>query len=269
MAQDILDILLQMRNSGEPYAIATVIAAEGSTSAKTGSKMVLNHSGEVVAGWVGGGCAESVTRDEAIQCMGTQTTSIVDIDMTSETLGVGMPCGGSMRIFIEPVWPAPQLWIVGHGRIAECLCQMADLMGFQVIVHDPQVEPSQYPTAHRLITDDPDYQHLLPKQTDYLVIATQHKGDHESLPIALRCAAQYIALIASRKRTRLIVDYLTQQGFTAQELQRLYAPAGLDLGAKTPEEIALSVLSEIVLQRRQGSGQPMRDRLAQDPLSND
>ncbi len=260
MAQEILDTLLQMRTRAEPYAVATVIEAEGSTAAKIGAKMVLDQMGEVVAGWVGGGCAESLTRDEAIKCIGTGTHSIIDVDMTSETLGVGMPCGGSMRIFIEAILPAPHLWILGHGRIAECLCQMADLMGFSVIVHDPEVTRELYPAAARLITEDTKYEQLSPLADDYVVIATQQRSDHEILPMVLDSQACYIALVASRKRTRLILDYLQEQAISETSLQRLYAPAGLDIGAKTPEEIALSVLSEMVLRRRQGSGQQMREQ---------
>ena len=150
--------------------------------------------------------------------------------------------------------PKPTLWIMGHGRVAECLCAMGDLMGLNVVVNDPGVSRDKYPMAQELITDDLDYDKLEPLADDYVVIATQHKGDHESMIRALKSDAKHIALIASRKRSRLVLDYLRDKGFGEQDLERVMAPSGIDLGPKTPEEIALCVISEIVLVRRGGSG---------------
>lgn len=261
MAKEIIDVLTEMREKAKPYAVATVVETIGSVSAKTGSKAVIDHEGRVVAGWVGGGCAESSTCEEALQCIKSGESSVIDIDLDDEVLGAGMPCGGSMRVYVEPVLPRPTLWLMGHGRVAESLCQMADLMGLRVIVNDPIISWEKYPAAEKLITDDIDYEHLQPEAGDYVVIATQHKGDHESMKRALVSRAEYIALIASRKRSRLVLDYLRHEGFSEADLERVMAPSGLDLGARTPEEIALCVISEIVLVRRQGSGMRMRDKL--------
>jgi len=261
MAKEILDVLVEMRAGGQPYAVATVVETSGSVSAKTAAKAVINQEGKVVAGWVGGGCAEAATCDTALECMQTGQTTVIDIDLNDEILGAGMPCGGSMRVYVEPVLALPTLWIMGHGRVAECLCQLGDLFGFRVIINDPIVEREQYPAAVQLITDDIDYRQLCPAKGDYVVIATQHKGDHESMQQALKSPAGYIALIASRKRSRLVLDYLRDSGFDDAALDRVMAPAGLDLGARTPEEIALCVMSEMVLLRRSGSGRRMRDKL--------
>jgi xanthine dehydrogenase accessory factor len=131
---------------------------------------------------------------------------------------------------------------VDHGpRARRGCCADGRLLGFRVIVNDPIVDREHYPAAARLITDDIDYRQLQPAAGDYVVIATQHKGDHESLKQALGSPAGYIALIASRKRSRLVLDYLREAGFDAAALERVMAPAGLDLGARTPEEIALCV----------------------------
>lgn len=261
MAKEILDVLIEMREKGEPYAVATVVEIVGSVSAKTGSKAVIDQEGGVVAGWVGGGCAESATCNEALQCIERGESSILDIDLNDEVLGVGMPCGGSMRVYVEPVLPKPTLWLMGHGRVAECLCMLGDMMGLSVVVNDPIVSREKYPVAEKLITDDLDYGQLQPEVGDYVVIATQHKGDHESMKRALASKAGHISLIASRKRSRLVLDYLRNEGFSEEDLQRVMAPSGLDLGARTPEEIALSVISEIVIVRRHGSGMRMRDKL--------
>lgn len=265
MSRDVFEVIRDMQADGRPFAVATVVETAGSVSAKTASRAVIDQQGRVVAGWVGGGCAESTTCHQALVCMESGETAVIDIDLNDEMLGAGMPCGGSMRVYVEPVLPRPALWIMGHGRIAECLCLMGDLLGLQVVVNDPGVERARYPNAARLITDDLDYDQLQPARGDYVVIATQHKGDHESMRRALASPARYIALIASRKRSRLVLDYLRHEGFAEEQIARVMAPAGLDLGARTPEEIALCVISEIVLVRRGGSGLRMCDKLRQEP----
>lgn len=261
MATEILDVLTQMSAKGDPYAVATVVETVGSVSAKTGSKAVIDQTGRVVAGWVGGGCAESSTCAAALRAMQSGETSVLEIDLDDEVLGAGMPCGGRMRVYVEPVLPKPTLWIMGHGRVAECLCTLGDMVGLKVVANDPLVTRDKFPAATRLITDDLDYAQLLPGPKDFVVIATQHKGDHESMERALRSAAGYIALVASRKRSRLVLEHLRERGVAPQDLARVMAPSGLDLGARTPEEIALCVISEIVLTRRGGSGMKMRDKL--------
>ena len=258
MIKDTYQIIHEMYQRGNPFAVATVVETTGSSSAKISSKAVIDQAGRVVAGWVGGGCAESGTCAQALECMKSGEAAILDIDLDDEVLGAGMPCGGSMRVYIEPIIQKPTLWIMGHGRVAESLCVMAELMSLKTVVNDPILEPEKYPPNTTLITDDLNYSQLKPLECDYVVIATQHKGDHESMQIALKSKASYIALIASRKRARLVLDYLQEQGFAPQEIaERVLAPAGLDLGARTPEEIALCVLSEITLRRRGGSGLPM------------
>lgn len=261
MAKEIFDVMVEMRAKREPFAVATVVETEGSVSAKTGAKAVIDRDGRVVTGWVGGGCAESSTCHTALECMKSGQTTVIDIDMNEEVLGAGMPCGGAMRVYVEPVLPKPTLWIMGHGRIAECLCMLGDLMGFSVVVNDPLVDYGRYPAAAQLINDDNNYSQLTPLATDFVVIATQHKGDHQSMTRALKSPAQYVALIASRKRSRLVMDYLRQDGFDQETMSRVMAPAGINLGARTPEEIALSVISEIVMIRRAGNGLHMRDIL--------
>ena len=260
MARDLLEVLVDMRERRRPYAVATVIETTGSSSAKTAAKAVIDEAGRVVAGWIGGGCAESMTRSQALECMKTGGTAVLDIDLDSEVLGAGMPCGGSMRVYVEPVLPVPALWVTGHGRVAECLSYLGDLQGLEVVVIDRLLEADKYPAGARLVTDDPHYQALRPRSEDFVVIATQHKGDHRSMATALRSGAGYIGLVASVKRAGLVLDFLREEGFSEDELHRVRAPAGLDLGALTPEEIALSIMSEIVLVRRGGRGGLMRDK---------
>ena len=267
MAKEFLDHLLAISEQNVPYAVATVIDVVGSTSAKTGSKALIDQHGKVVTGWVGGGCAESSACDAALRCIESGATDIIEIDLDDEILGAGMPCGGHMRVYIEPTIPKPSVWIMGHGEVAEHISHLADLMGFAVIVNDAMATHDKFPDATRLITDDIDYSELTPLSGDFVVIATQHKGDHESMSRALKSDAKYIALIASRKRSRLVMDYLRKKNFSEEDFRRVMAPCGLDIGARTPAEISLSVISEIVLVRREASGVRMRDTLHRETPS--
>jgi len=257
---DLLELMLALRARRKAYALATVVETVGSASASPGAKALIGEDGTVLVGWVGGGCAESTVRQAALECLRNGRPRVIDLDLDDEVLGTGMPCGGSMRVYVEPVLPPPALWVLGHGRVAECLCRFGATLGFRVVVNDtPAPDAARYPDAAEIIGDDYGYERLEPTATDAVVIATQHKGDHISAVRALRSPAGYIAVIASRKRSRLVLEFLRGEGFTEEDLARLRAPAGLDLGARTPEEIALSVLSEIVMLRRGGSGRTMRD----------
>lgn len=258
----IFTLIEELQKKREPFAVATVVETYGSVSAKTGSKAVIDKEGQLLAGWVGGGCAESTACQEAYDAIHSGQSTIIDLDLDDEVLGAGMPCGGGMRVYIEPVLPSPSIWLMGHGRVAEVICEMGALLGYDVVVNDLGADPVRFPKALKTITDDLDYAELQPKASDYVVIATQAKGDHESMLRALASDAQYIALIASRKRSRLVMEFLHREGFDETQLQRVMAPSGMDLNPRTPEEIALCILSEITLVRRQGSGMRMRDKFA-------
>ena len=242
----------------KPFAVATVVRVEGSSSARPGSKAIIDEEGRIVTGWVGGGCAEGAVRHEALNCIGRQQPQLLTLDMTDEVLGVGMPCGGIMDVYIEPVLPKPELLIVGHGRIAETVAALGRLMNFSVTVDDPLADRKSFPDADHLLTDDIDLSAATIDSQTFVVIATQHKGDHIWLQKAIEGDAAYIALIASRHRAALVLDYVVANGVAPQKLNRVWAPAGLDLGAATPEEIALSIMSQMVALRRGGSGEPLK-----------
>jgi len=262
MDPELLEVVSSLNRERAAYALATVVETQGSASAKPSSKALIDAQGRLLTGWVGGGCAESAVCKAALECLETGEATIVDIDLSDEVLGAGMPCGGRMRVFVDPVLPRPQLWLMGHARIAEALCTLADLLGFDVIVDDGGATWQRYVAAKRLITDDLDYSQLAPLPNDFVVIASQHKGDHESIERALASEARYIALIASRKRSGLVLRYLRERGVDRDNLARVVAPAGLDLGGRTPEEIALSVVSQMVMVRRGGSGVDKRKTIS-------
>jgi xanthine dehydrogenase accessory factor len=253
MFSDLYRQAAELGTQGQSFAIATVIQVEGSASAHKGSKAIIDSSGRLLSGWVGGGCAESAVRSEALKSIETEKPRMLTVDMTDEELGVGMPCGGKMDVFIEPVLPKPELLIVGHGRIAETLATLGNLMDFRVTVNDPGAERSAFPLADKLVLEDFDLTETPIGSKSYVVIATQHKRDHLWLRKALDGNAAYVALIASRHRAKLVLDYVQEEGIPAEKAATVWAPAGLDLGAVTPQEIALSVMSQMVAIRRCGT----------------
>jgi xanthine dehydrogenase accessory factor len=259
MSSDFYSKAAELAGQGKSFAMATVVRVEGSSSARRGSKAIIDAQGKIITGWVGGGCAESAVRNEALNCIERERSALVTLDMTDEFLGVGMPCGGKMDVYIEPVLPQPELLIVGHGRIAEVLATLGHLMDFSVTVNDPGADLESFTDADLIVTEDFDLTETQIGPRTFVVIATMHKRDHLWLQKALEGDAAYVALIASRHRSKLVLDYLLATGMPAEKVQKVWAPAGLDLGAVTPEEIALSVVSQMVALRRGGNVKPLKE----------
>lgn len=258
MYSDFYSKIAELSSQEKSFAIATVVGVSGSSSAKQGSKAIIDAQGRIALGWVGGGCAESAVRREALKCIQRERSELITLDLTDELLGVGMPCGGKMVVYIEPVLPRPELLIVGHGRIAEVLAVIGQLMNFSVTVNDPAVDRESFPQATRLVTEDFDLTETPIGPRTFVVIATLHKKDHQWLQVALAGNAAYVALIASRHRAKLVLDYLLATGMPAEKIDKVWAPAGLDFGAATPEEIALSIMSQMVALRRGGSAMALK-----------
>ncbi|MGH9585927.1 MAG: XdhC family protein [Acidobacteriaceae bacterium] len=253
MPADLYSKAAELTARDEPFVLATVTLVRGSSSAPRGSKALIDSSGKLLAGWIGGGCAESAVRSEALKAIETGTPRTITLDMSDEQLGIGMPCGGTMDVFIEPVLPSPELLVVGHGRIAETLSRLGHMMGFAVVISDPAATLQDFPNARSIITEDFDLTETPVGPRTHVVIATQHKRDHLWLQKALEGNAAYIGLIASHHRAALVLDYLRNAGVSEVKIAAVQSPAGLYLGAATPEEIALSVISQIVALRRGGS----------------
>jgi xanthine dehydrogenase accessory factor len=156
MSFDLYAKAAELAAQGKAFAVATVVRVEGSSSAPRGSKAIIDGQGKLLFGWVGGGCAESAVRTEALRCLELEHPLVITLDMTDELLGVGMPCGGKMDVYIEPVLPKPDLLIAGHGRIAEAMAAFAHLLGFRVMVNDPGAEQSAFPQAEQVVAEDFD-----------------------------------------------------------------------------------------------------------------
>lgn len=258
MRSDLYSKAAELTSLRRPFAVATVVRVEGSSSARLGSKALISDEGRLLMGWVGGGCAESAVRTEALKCIETEKPKLITLDMQDELLGVGMPCGGLMDVYIEPVVPQPELLVVGHGRIAEAMAELGHLMNFAVTVSDPAATPEGFPRAQRIVNQDFDLTETVVGSRTYVVIATLHKNDHLWLKKALEGQAAYVALIASAHRSGLVLDYLRLEGVAPEKIDQVWAPAGLDLGAATPEEIALSIMCQIVALRRGGRITPLK-----------
>ena len=252
MSGEWLRLLQRFSNERTPYALATVVEVLGSSSAPPASRAVFDDRGKLVHGWIGGGCAQTIVAHAALDSLREGKPRMIDIDLTDEIFGAGMPCGGHMRVFVEPVNPNPMLWLLGRGTLVQQICELASRMDFDVTVDDTEAAADSLPGATCVINDDQQYQRLAPEAGDFVVIATHHKGDYSALRRILHSEAAYIGLVASRHRASLVFERLRGEGFSPERLARVRAPAGLTIGAKTPQEIALSIVAEMVSLRRQG-----------------
>ncbi|MFM2006118.1 MAG: hypothetical protein RLZZ09_1773 [Pseudomonadota bacterium] len=250
MNRELLRLLQRFSDERTPYVLTTVVEVLGSSSAPPASQAVFDLRGNLVLGWIGGGCAQSIVAHAALDSLNDGKPRMIDIDLQDEVFGAGMPCGGNMRVFVEPVIPNPTLWLLGRGTLVQQICELASRMDFDVIVNDPGATSDSLPGASCVIHDDQQYQKLLPKAGDFVVIATHHKGDYVALRKILDSEAAYIGLVASRHRASLVLERLRDEGFSRESLARIQAPAGIDIGGKTPQEIALSIVAGMVCNRR-------------------
>ncbi len=232
----------ELAAAGEPFALATVTWRRGPSSGKGGSRAVVHPDG-TVEGWLGGACAEpTVVRHalEALQDGEPRLLVLGEPDARPGVVQVAMACSseGAMEVFVEPVLPAPDLWVVGRSPAVQTLAALAEVLGWTAHVLD----------AGRVSTPL-DLSGVGPRSM--VVVATQGHYDEPALEAALATPAAYVGLVASAKRASAVRDYLREQGVTDEALTRLSAPAGLDLGATAHHEIAVAVLAELVARRGQ------------------
>jgi xanthine dehydrogenase accessory factor len=252
MPEDLLILAADLRSRGEAFALATVVRCERPTSAKPGAKALIRPDG-TVTGWVGGACAEPVVAREAVAALRDGRPRLVvlvgeggrDPARTEGIVHFPMTChsGGTLEIYVEPFLPKAQLVLVGHGPVIETLASLADTAGYQVVV----VGGDALASALRDLALGPDTS---------VVVATHGDFDEDALTRVLVSPVGYVSLVASRKRAGAIVETLKGRGVRAEHLDRLKAPAGLDIGAVTPVEIAVSILAEIIHTRHAGKIEP-------------
>ena len=226
---------------GEPFVLATVVRCDRPTSSKPGAKALVRKDG-TVSGWIGGSCAEPVVVKEALRALADGQPRFIALVGEGAVLrprdGVieyPMSChsGGTLEIFVEPMLPRLQVLVIGQGPVAETLVKLGDAMDYRVTRIPSEAAVEQLPRSG------------VTPQT-YIVVVTHGTFDEDALAHVFRTDAGYVSLVASRRRTAAIVEELLARGIPAERVGRLKAPAGLDLGAVTPAEIAASILAEIV-----------------------
>lgn len=235
---------------GESFATATVVRYEAPISGKPGDKAIIFADGEVW-GWIGGGCAKPAVVNEALKALKDGRPRLVRISPTSsEEEGVvayNMTChsGGTMDVYIEPVLPKPHILIMGRSPVGRTLAQLAKAIHYTVSVAAPEATQESYPEvdrvqAHLSLTD------LNVGPRTFIVVSTQGECDEEALENALRTDAAYVAFVASKVKAGKVLQYLGERGIATERLGQVKAPAGINIGAGSPEEIAVSILAEIV-----------------------
>jgi xanthine dehydrogenase accessory factor len=254
MQGDIYQEVVKIRAEGQEAALVTVISASGSTPREEGAKMLVRPDGSIV-GSIGGGSVELQIIKEAIEVI-KRGKPVHLCYRLKEGEELGMLCGGDVEIFIEPVIPAPTVFIFGGGHIALALAKMAKLVGFKIVVIDNRPEyaaPQRFPEAEQTLAID--YAQAFPKlkigRTGYIIIVTHgHMGDEVVLEGALKTEAKYIGMIGSKTKNKVVYSHLLAKGVTKEQLDKIYAPIGLSIHAQTPEEIAVSILAEIIKVRK-------------------
>ncbi len=250
--------VLKMMAQGQKGAAATIINTLGSTPREVGAKMLIREDGSFW-GTVGGGRLEAKVWEEAQKIMRAEKPLILHFDLTGkEAEELGMICGGVMDIYIEPVIPPPRAYIFGGGHISLYLAKLTSMVGFQVTIIDDRLQfasKERFPEADEVIAEEYSlaFSKLKINQASYVVIVTRgHAYDQEVLEWALKTKAKYIGMIGSRKKIQTIFKNLQEKGFAPEDLQRVHAPIGLDIGALTPEEIAVAIVAEMIAVRRKG-----------------
>src|SRR5712692_8782975 len=244
MAENLLELAHKLTQAGEAFVLATVVWCERPTSAKPGAQVIIQTDG-TMTGWIGGSCAQPVVLREALRILregddpyllrlGAPGTEIERIGV--RVFPMSCTSGGILDIYMEPHLPRPKLVLVGDSPVIEALSQLAGVLDFAII---------QLDTA--------DLSKIQIDERTYVLVATHGQYDEDALEQALRSPAAYIGMVGSRRRAEACREYLRASGLTEQQIERLKAPAGLDVGAMTPQEIAASILTELVQVRRRGS----------------
>ncbi len=267
---EVMDLVAQMKAAEEAFVLATVVRTISVTAAKAGAKAIIRPDGKIVAGWIGGGCARGAVLKAAREALADGAPRMVSVQPENLLAELGVspgetregvrfasnmcPSKGTMDIFVEPVLPRPALVILGASPVALSLAAQARQLGYHVTLAAPSADLVAAPDADRLL--DGFALGELNEAKRFVVVSTQGKGDEAALRAAVATQAAYHAFVGSRRKMASLREKLITEGIDPALLDRVKAPAGLDLGAITPEEIAMSILAEITMERRRGQRQP-------------
>jgi xanthine dehydrogenase accessory factor len=260
--EEIVETMARLIRVEEPFALATVVRTVAASAAKPGAKALIRSDGSVI-GWVGGGCTRAAVEQAAPRALDDGKARLIrvrpqagaDRDRVMEGVEVhasSCPSGGTVDVFVEPMLPAPRLIVMGGSPAGRALSDLARRIGFAVTVAAPAAEQKGFVEAERRI-EGFDLSAEPAAATSFVVVATQGRGDRAALGAALLSGARYVACIASRRKAAALKARLIEDGVAPDRVARLRGPAGLDIGAITPEEIALAILADIVRERRRGA----------------
>lgn len=256
MSPDILQALQDAFARGETVALVTIVSARGSTPQRVGARMLVFSDGRTI-GTIGGGCYESDALGRAREILRTRAAAVVRYDLTDDVAEeTGLICGGQMDVFIEAMEPPPTLYIVGAGHVGHQLGRLAPAVGFRVHVLDDRekfANRSRFPEAVGVHVDDiGDWltRAALPPSAYVVVVTRGHRHDFHALRALGGRPLRYLGVIGSRAKMARLMELLVADGVEPAWLRTLHAPVGLDIGAVTPEEIAVSILAELVAVRR-------------------
>ncbi len=252
MNREVFAAVAEALERGEAAALVTIVAARGSTPQRVGAKMLVFADGRSV-GTIGGGCYESDASGKAREAIATRTPQLVHYELSDDfAQETGLICGGQMDVYIEPIEPSPELYIIGAGHVGYHLARLAHEVGFRVHVVDDRekfANRERFPTAEEVVADDiPTWlaSAALPPHAYAVVVTRGHTNDLEALRALAPRELRYLGMIGSRAKVARMYDALTADGMPADRLTRIHAPIGLDIGAVTPQEIAVSILAELI-----------------------
>ena len=271
MSEEVFAAAREALERGDRVALVTIVRTQGSTPQRLGAKMLVYADGRTV-GTIGGGCYENDALGKAREAIASGRAELASYELSDDLAGdTGLICGGRMEVFIEPLEPAPHLYVIGAGHVGWHLARAAHEAGFRLTVVDDRAKfanPDRFPDAQLVVEPIAEWLHGadLAASAFVVVVTRGHRHDLDALRALAGRDLRYLGLIGSRAKVARLMDALLAEGLPAERLKRVHAPVGLDIGAVTPAEIAVSILAEIIAVRRgkltgDGPAQPA-DRLS-------
>ena len=258
---DIFEEIVMMRRTGRRGALATIVHTNGSIPSYESSRMLVRDDGSI-AGTVGGGCVEAEVWAAAKEVIETEQPRKMTFNLNHDAAyDAGLICGGTLEIFVEPILPQPTLYLFGGGHVSTAVARVAHQAGFAIGIIDDResfANAERFPMASEVHTSFAEaYEKIQPNSSSFLVIVTRgHKDDMRVLAWAVGTEARYIGMIGSKRKVLSLYRALEKEGFAPEKFDRVHAPVGLDIGALTPEEIAVSIVAELIAVRRNAPNLP-------------
>jgi len=253
---DIFEEIVELRRAGRRGALATIVHSNGSIPSFESAKMLVRDDGSIT-GTIGGGCVEAEVWQAAREVMEEEKPRMLTFNLNHDPkYDSGLVCGGTLEVYLEPVLPVQTLYLFGAGHVSVNVYRVARMAGFEVVVVDDResyANRERFPEAKDVFADDFErvLAQLSPNDCSYLVIVTRgHRDDMRVLRWAVDTPARYIGMIGSQRKVIAIYKQLEKEGIAPEKLARVYAPVGLEIGAITPEEIAVAIVAELIAIRR-------------------